>query len=188
MRKAQNGMFADWLLQETWESIAFIVQIALWIIGALVLILGIVLYVAKDNVSYLKEQSTAAAKAPRTISPKARLQMTSILRQAGAHTFQIIYVALDAEAHNLAEQLRLIFEAADWKLLGQVQPQIDATRKPPVGVEFGVKSQQHLPSALVAFIDLMRQEKLVGARASVGLAPELPDEQSIAVLVGHKPS
>jgi hypothetical protein len=79
----------------------------------------------------------------------------------------------------------LIFEAAGWT--GHVQPQIDLTGPPLIGVDFAVKSQQNLPKAMVPFVNLMRDEKLIGERASVGTASELSDDQSIAVRVGRKP-
>ncbi len=135
----------------------------------------------------LQEQVDNLRK-PRRISEIAVTRLKKILINSGAHSFQLIYVGMDPEAQSLAEQLNSIFISAGWSLIGQVQPQIDLTGPLPVGVQFGVKSQQDLPSALIPFIDLMREEKLIGARASVGLAPELPDNQSIAVRVGHKPS
>jgi hypothetical protein len=126
-------------------------------------------------------------KQPRTISNEAAAQMISSLRSAGAHSIQIVYVAMDPDAESLASSLNNIFQRAGWNLLGRVQPQIDTTRPPRVGLVFGVKSQQQTPQVLVQIIDVLRDQKLVGARAFVGLAPELPDNQSIAILVGRKP-
>ena len=114
--------------------------------------------------------------------------MSSLFRERGAHSVIIVFPGMDPEAQTLADQIRDIFEAGGWRLIGGERPQIDLTGPPRVGVDFAVKSQQNLPPALVPFINLMRDEKLTGARANVGLLPELPDDESIAVFIGHKPS
>jgi len=128
-----------------------------------------------------------AIKQPRTLSKDASIQITTALRASGRHTFQIMYVAMDPEAENLASQFSKIFEDAGWQIIGQVQPQMDLTRAPPIGVELGIKSQQDIPMVLESFVELIRKEKLIGPRVSVGLAPELADEQSLAIMIGRKP-
>jgi len=180
-------MFIDWFPTETWAKIAYCAQILTFLLGAATLVSGITIFVARENAGILKDRQTAELRADRTISNIARSELTLLLGASGKHHFQLIYRAMDTEAEKLAYEFNSVFKAAGWEIVGQVQPQIDLTQPQPIGVVFGVKSQQELPTTLIKMIDILRDDKLIGPRATVGYAPELPDNQSIAVIVGQKP-
>ena len=88
-----------WFSIEGWEHIAFVAQILAWLLGATALILAIIIYFAKSNVSLLREEQNG----PRAVTVE---QNTVVKEQLKKAPLSVLVVKLaDLEAAQYAEQI-----------------------------------------------------------------------------------
>ena len=126
----------------------------------------------------------------RRLSESAQAELLSELRRLGAHSFVISYVPGDAEAENFGRLLYDIFRSAGWVPARQMLPYgIDLTGKPsPMGIQMYCQcsSMVDIPPVVGVLIGALKSAEIAVWR-HVGADNDLPESQSITVLVGHKP-
>ena len=125
----------------------------------------------------------------RTLSKLTADVLLDQLRQLGPHSAIISYVPSDAEAESFARFLNNIFINAGW-VPRPIRPStLDLTGAPsPVGIQMFCRciSLSGIPVVVGSVIQALKADKIAIWR-HVGKDDALPDNQSITILVGHKP-
>jgi hypothetical protein len=125
--------------------------------------------------------------ADRDIPDDMRNQMVALLKTVGPYHVEVVYEGNgdDIEQVRFAEKLRSIFVDAGWR-----PPPIggftDQTRPPLIGIHFVCRNPKKIPAYFPALVSLFDKTN-DPVSGGIGRAPNLPDENSIAIIAGHDP-